>query len=64
MAIDTEARRRSAGCHLVLQVMPVADGSNDQGDRQQTVWLYRGILATSTGAAAVLQPGFYIGPKG
>ena len=49
MAIDTHDKRRSAGAHLFLQVLPVADGSVNQGDRQQAAFLYRGIAAGGGG---------------
>jgi len=38
MAVDTENKRRS-----VIQVLPVADGTVVQADRQQVGWLYAGI---------------------
>ena len=62
--IDTENKRRSAGAALVTQVLPVADGSIDGGDRQQAAFLYRGITAAApaTGSAA-LQSLLWVGPK-
>ena len=45
MAIDTRDRRGSVIGMGLVSVFPLADGSVDQADRQQTVHLYRGILA-------------------
>lgn len=44
MAIDTEAKRRSA---LGKSVLPLADGTISQADRQAKVWNYAGILAAA-----------------
>ena len=54
MAIDTENKRRSAVQNALpfLAVLPVADGSLNQADRQHVSWLYRGILAAGGAAAA------------
>lgn len=54
MAIDTEDKRRSAGCHPALSVLPVPNSDIDQGDRQQVAWMYRGIAA---GVPSVATPG-------
>lgn len=44
MAIDTQDRRASA---LREGLLPLPDGLPfDQGDRQQILWQYRGILAS------------------
>jgi len=45
--MNTKAKRRSA-IHTLLPFFPgigEPDGSIDQGDRQESVWVYRGILA-------------------
>jgi hypothetical protein len=52
MAIDTEAKRRSAGTHMVTLVLPPADSSVDQGDRQQVAFLYRGVPASGASAGS------------
>lgn len=44
MAIDTEAKRRSA----LLEGLLKPDGSIATVDRQQVVWLYSGIETTVT----------------
>lgn len=47
MAIDTRDKRGSTiGLGLVL-VLPLANSGVDQGDRQQTAHIYRGILAAA-----------------
>jgi hypothetical protein len=63
--IDTENKRRSAGGALATQVLPLADGSLDGGDRQHAAFLYRGIAAgaPATGDTAQ-QPMLWVGPKG
>lgn len=44
--IDSRDKRASAiGDFSFLEVLPLADGAIDQGDRQQTAWTYRGIAA-------------------
>lgn len=57
MAVDTARKRASLiGYGLPFRLMlPIADGSLDQGDRQHLVGLYAGILA---GAAVVAVPSF------
>lgn len=41
MAIDTENKRQSIG-----HILPIPDGNIiNQADRQQTAWIYSGILA-------------------
>lgn len=52
MAIDTVAKRRSALATRRLPWFrrfhaPVADGTIDQGDRQQLAFVYRGILSAN-----------------
>jgi len=49
MAIDTEAKRR--GKVPPLWVLPLADGTIGQGDRQHKGLKYPGILATAAAAA-------------
>ncbi len=45
MAVDTQNKRGSAlGIGLAI-ILPLADGSIDQPDRQQTAHAYSGILA-------------------
>ncbi len=47
MAIDSETKRRaaiSAGVPFIV-LMPVSDGTIDQGDRQMMADVYPGILA-------------------
>lgn len=54
MAIDSRDKRGSIiGLGLVL-VLPLANSDIDQGDRQQTSHIYRGILA---GTPIVVLPG-------
>ena len=51
MAIDTETKRRSAMTTMlpgVRTMLPVADSSIDQADRQHNALLYGGIAATVT----------------
>lgn len=54
MAVDTRAKRQSA--HRVAnpfaRILPLADGTIDQGDRQHVAGFYSGILAAA--AAALL----------
>ncbi len=40
MAIDTANKRGS----VIAGMLPLASGSIDQGDRQQVVFIYRGLL--------------------
>lgn len=53
MAIDTREKRQSASraVNPFARILPVADGTIDQGDRQHAAGFYSGILAI---AAAVL----------
>ena len=46
MAVDSAEKRMSTLglCHW-HPIIPVADGTTDQGDRQQLLGIYRGILA-------------------
>jgi len=46
MPVDSEGKRRSV---LGMVVLPVADASIDQGDRQHVVGLYSGVLAGGGG---------------
>lgn len=43
MAIDTENKRRSAGCDFRLDLDPIPDGSIIDVDRVQLSWLYGGV---------------------
>ncbi len=43
MAIDTQAKRRSAGAHLVATTYPIPNGSITAPDRLHVSWLYSGI---------------------
>jgi len=45
MAIDSEAKRASALSASTPDLLPIPDGTVDQGDRQTTIGMYRGILA-------------------
>lgn len=45
---DTRDKRGSAIGVGVLTILPLADGAIDQGDRQQTINTYRGILAVES----------------
>jgi len=50
MAIDSENKRRSAMNAMfpwMFPILPVADSSMDQGDRQHVCGVYRGIAAES-----------------
>ena len=49
MAVDTRDKRASAVGILLPwhHMLPLADTTIDQGDRQQTAWSYRGILAAA-----------------
>jgi hypothetical protein len=55
MAMDTRTKRASALAvrlpWMISLGLPLADGAIDQGDRQATVQMYSGILAS--GAPAV-----------
>lgn len=52
MAIDTREKRNSAFALLVPSLVPgVAPSSIDAAERQASVWVYAGILAS--GAVAV-----------
>ena len=60
MAIDTRDKRSSA-IHVSLPwrgLLPLPDGSLNQGDRQHTAYMYRGILASSGTPAPVGTPKF------
>jgi hypothetical protein len=46
MAVDTANERRSK---LGRHVLPLADGTIDQADRQHKVWKYAGILVALAG---------------
>jgi len=47
MAIDSEAKRRSALAFGGFnRTLPAGDGTIDQGDRQHALWQWRGILAS------------------
>lgn len=62
MAIDTRDKRSSAiGVGLPWRVYPNPDSSLDQGDRQQTAFLYRGILAEENVVAET--PPSFPGPR-
>lgn len=47
MAIDTEAKRRSAGTHIVATTYPVPDTTIDSSDRGHAAWIYSGIAFRS-----------------
>jgi len=48
MAVDTRDKRGAAAQEgLLLEVLPLADGTVGQGDRQQVAQTYPGILATA-----------------
>jgi len=49
MAIDTQDKRRST-----IAVHPVPNSGIDAGDRQQVVWIYRGIAAAAPVAIGFL----------
>jgi len=58
MAIDTETKRRSAAVTALRlpflpHILPVADGSIAQADRQHAAWLYGGIAAAAPAAVDV-----------
>lgn len=62
--MDTEAKRRSAFAHPVLQVLPPADGNVSAADRQHAAWLYRGVPAAPPATEAIfLQPSYVLGPS-
>lgn len=41
--IDTENKRRSAGCHMALTVPPLPNVGVTPPDRPHIAWLYRGL---------------------
>ena len=55
MAFDTENKRRSKASYY-RRLLPIPDGTIDQGDRQHKIWKYRGISASTI--VAVLGPYF------
>ena len=54
MAIDTRDKRGSAIGLGLVSVLPLADGSIDQADRQQVAHMYVGVLAD---APVIVVPG-------
>ena len=62
MAFDTQAERLSIA-HLLLPCYPSTgwpDGDIDQADRQDFIWLYRGLLAPSSVVPAVFTIAFNV----
>ena len=60
MAVDSQAKRMSA-TFLLLPVYTqgiVPDGSVDQNDRQAAIWVYGGILASTSVAGQTLAYAF------
>lgn len=55
MAIDNEAKRRSAGTHLATTVYPIPDGSVDDSDRPHVAFIYSGIAISGRGITALMQ---------
>lgn len=45
MAVDTETKRRAAGCSPAASIFPVADGTIDAFDRAVAGWIYRNTAA-------------------
>lgn len=68
MAVDSMAKRASATLFMnpsqAKGVVP--GGAVDQADRQDVVWMYRGILATAAGvnAPTAVFYGPLVGPTG
>ena len=54
MAIDTRDKRGSVIGLSLVSVLPLADGSIDQADRQQVAHMYIGVLAD---APVIVVPG-------
>jgi hypothetical protein len=50
MAIDDEDKRRAAQSTPWQPVLPTADGTIDQADRQQVAGVYPGVLAGEAAA--------------
>lgn len=54
MAIDSEDKRRAAQSTPWDPVLPTADGTIDQADRQQVVGVYPGVLAGSASKGGLM----------
>ena len=54
MAVDTRDKRASIfGLYLAYEALPLADGSVNQADRQQTGYTYPGIAASALALGSV-----------